>query len=449
METFASGVSLGLAALVGVSSAAGAGPWTSLRVVALAQDPAHSEPEQEPKPVASPPDDPKKLEDLQKALDALRRAHDAEIADLRDEIDKLAEESAESRRKAATPSQQTLSVFNPAITAFGNFLYRSDDSPVYVDDDPAGPRIDDRFSFREAELDIRAPIDPWADGVLIASFEAETPGEFSTGIEEGYVVLKKLPFLDSAPAGLKLKLGRFRPAFGRFNTLHLHDLPAPTYPLALRTFLGPEGFSADGISAQFFLPCPGPDDVLDATLQVVDGGEIAVSPDGDPSDLATLAHVKWFRDLAPGRDLEIGASAWSSNAENQLYGLDATYRWKPYVAGEWKSFLVGAEVFQADLGAGGFAPHPGGFDLWTQYQLDRNLYVGARYGRADDLVDDALDTETYGAFLTYYTTEFLRFRVGLEHTESYVAALDGVDTAYFEMNFVYGSHPAEPYWVNR
>jgi hypothetical protein len=222
-----------------------------------------------------------------------------------------------------------------------------------------------------------------------------------------------------------------------------------TYPLAVRNFLGPEGFSADGVSGEFFLPSPSEKDVLDATIQLVDGGNVPVAPSPDSSDLATDAHLKWFRDLTSGQDLEVGASAWSSNAENQLYGLDATYRWKPYVAGEWKSFLVGVELFQADLHDGVHAPHPNGMDVWTQYQLDRNLYVGARYGQAEDLTNESLVTRMVGAYLTYYTTEFLRFRLGLEHQTSDVAILDGVDSAFLEMNFIYGSHPAEPYWVNR
>ena len=409
------------------------------------QDPA-PKPAQEQQPQES---SKPTLEDLERKIAELKHQHDTEITDLRDEIDKLQEDAAAARIRSQTPSQQTLSVFNPAITVFGNFLYRNDDRPVFVGDDPTAARVDDRFNLREAEVDFRAPIDPWADGVLITTFEAETPDQFNASIEEGYVLLKKLPFLDSAPGGLKIEIGRFRPTFGRFNTVHLHDLPQMTYPRALQTFLGPEGFIADGISGEFFLPSPSSKDVIDATIQLVDGGNLPVAPDQDSSNLATVGHLKWFRDLVPGQDLEIGTSAWSSNAENQLYGLDATYRWKPYVAGEWNSFLVGAEFFQADLSDGRHDPHPNGFGVWSQYQIDRNLYVGARYGQADDLFDESLVTRTVGAYVTYYTTEFLRFRLGLEHTKSDVATLDGLDTAFLELNFIYGSHPAEPYWVNK
>jgi len=392
---------------------------------------------------------PATVQELEQRLQKLKDAYDFEFEDLREQIEALEDEVSAARARAQVPAQQSAAVFNPGLTVFGNFLARMDDRPVFLDDVPGAGRVDDGFSLREVELDFRAPIDPWADGIVIASFGAEQPGEYAADIEEGYVTLKKLPLFDSAPGGLKIKAGRFRPSFGRFNTIHLHDLPQVSYPRALRTFLGSEGFVADGLSGQFFLPSPSENDVIDATLQVLDGGNIAVAPGSTASDLATLGRVKWFRDLAPGNDLEVGVSGWSSNAGSRLWGLDATYRWKPYVAGEWKSFLIGIEAFQADLDNPALASRPAGVDLWSQYQLSRNLYVGARYDWTEELLDASLKSSTAGAFLTYYTTEFLRFRLGYEHTESDVPALDGLDSIFLEINFIYGSHPAEPYWVNR
>jgi hypothetical protein len=379
----------------------------------------------------------------------MQKSHDEEIKELRNEIDDMADESAKASSKSQTSQTQSASAFNPGITVFGNFLGRLDSKPVYLDDDPTNARIDNTFLLREVELDFRAAIDPWADGVVIGTFEQDTPGEFTTGIEEGYVLLKKLPFIDDAPGGLKLKVGRFRPSFGRFNTIHLHDLPEVSYPRALQNFLGPEGFIADGMSGQFFLPSPSDKDTLDATIQVLNGGNIAVDPHSDAQDVAGLGHLKWFRDLAPGHDLELGVSAWSSGGAHQLYGMDATYRWKPYVAGEWKSFLLGGEVYQAVLDDQALAPHPFGFDVWSQYQLAQNLYFGVRYDWLQELQNESQITQTFGAFLTYYTTEFLRFRLGFEHTESDVATLNGLNSGFLELNFVYGSHPSEPYWVNK
>jgi hypothetical protein len=420
------------------------------RIAAQQNDTTTNQPKPQTQPASPQPQQaPPTVEQLQKRIDDLEKTHEQEMKDLRDELDDMADEAAKARAKSQTPQTQSASAFNPGITVFGNFLGRVDSKAVFFDDDPTQPRVDDSFLLREVELDFRAAIDPWADGVVIGTFEQTAPGEFTTGIEEGYVLMKKLPFLDEAPAGLKLKVGRFRPSFGRFNTIHLHDLPEVSYPRALQNFLGPEGFIADGVSGEFFLPSPSDKDTLDATIQVISGGNIAVDPSSQLSDVAGVGHVKWFRDLAPGHDLELGVSAWSSGSAHQLYGLDATYRWKPYVAGEWKSFLVGGELYQANLDDQALAPHPFGFDVWSQYQLAQNLYFGVRYDWLEELQNESEKTQTIGAFLTYYTTEFLRFRLGYEHTESDVANLDGLNSVFFELNFVYGSHPTEPYWVNR
>jgi len=371
-----------------------------------------------------------------------------ELDDLRFRVDTLEDELAKERAQKTT-APQSASVFNPGITVFGNILSRVDDQPVFLDDDPTQPRVDDRTHLREVEVDFRAAIDPWADGVVIASFDSDVPGEFSAGIEEGYVVLKKLPLLDSAPAGLKLKIGRFRPEFGRFNYIHQHDLPQPTYPRALGTFFGPEGFVQDGVSGQFFLPSGSENSTLEATVQLLDGGGLPLAESVPGSQVATLAHLKWFRDLTDSTNMELGASGYESDSAHQILGLDGSWKWKPLSGGEWRSLLIGGELFASHLDDPALGDDPQGYYAWTQYQFDQNLYLGLRYDHAEDLNDASLHTATTGAYLTYYTTEFLRFRVGLEHTDSDVAELDGLNTAELEINFVYGSHPVEPYWVNR
>ncbi len=379
------------------------------------------------------------------------KQHDAleqEIDDLNFRVEALEDELAKERA-ARSSAPLSASVFNPGITVFGNFLGRWDDQPVFLEDDPMEERIDDRFNLREVELDLRAAIDPWADGVVIGTFESEVPNEFESEIEEGYFVLKKLPVLDSAPGGLKLKAGRFRPEFGRFNYIHLHDLPQPTYPRALGTFLGEEGFIQNGLSGQFFLPLPGERASLEAIVQVLDGGNLPLAENLEGNEIATLGHLKYFRDLSQGSNVELGLSAYEGDSDHQLLGVDATYKWKPYASGEWRSLLVGGELFASALDDPTLGDDPLGYYLWSQYQFDRKTYLGVRYDHAEELEDDTQETDTVGTYLTYYTTEFLRFRFVLEHTESDVDELDGLNTAALELNMVFGSHPVEPYWVNK
>ncbi len=407
---------------------------------AVAQQGGESSVPQQPQQEVTP-------QELARRIEELERKQKAELLDLQDQIDSL-EEELEKARKAATPPQQGVNAFNPQITVFGNFLARADDQHVFLDGDPTADRIDDTMSLREAEIDFRAAIDPWADGVLILSSEAEVPGEFDTGVEEGYFVLKKLPLLDSAPGGLKLKIGRFRPAFGTFNKIHLHDLPSTHYPNSFATFLGEDGYIQDGISGQFFLPPPSASSTLEGTLELLGGGDLPLAEDARSSELAGLGHVEWFNELTDAHSLALGASGWTEGSDRSIFGLDATWKWKPHEAGEWNSFLLGGEVFASDVDDGS-SDDATGFFGWAQYQLDRNTYVGVRYDQAEELEDSSLVTQTYSTYLTYYTTEFLRFRVGLEHADSDVELEDDRNSAFLELNFVFGSHPVEPYWVNR
>jgi len=387
-------------------------------------------------------------QELSKRLAELERRQREETEDLRFQIESLDQELDRARKAAAQPPAQSPSVFNPGITVFGNFLARSDDQPVYLEGDPDEERIDDTLNLREVEVDLRAAIDPWADGVLILAAEAEVPGEYETGVEEGYVTLKKLPLFDSAPGGLKLKAGRFRPSFGRFNKIHLHDLPSVDYPRSLATFLGEEGYIQNGFSGQFFLPQPSQSSTLEATLELLGGGDLPLSEDASASELAGLAHVGWFNELSEAHSLDLGASGWTEGSDRSLFGLDATWKWKPHIAGEWRSILVGGELYASDVQEDE-RDDASGFFGWAQYQFSRNTYLGVRYDRSQELEDSSQVTNTYSTYLTYYTTEFLRFRLGLEHAESDVELLDGRNTAFLELNFVFGSHPVEPYWVNR
>jgi hypothetical protein len=421
------------------------------------------------------------LRALEERIEAMERKHEEEMRALRTEIERLrdanaatttvvegqtsgpAGDSGQATEESSMPPSEVagggssgsslMNALNPAITVFGNFTGRIDTDTVTNDE---GDNVDDRFNLREVGIDFRAAIDPWADGTVVVALESESPGEYEVTVEEGYATLKALPGLESVPLGLRLSAGRFRPEFGRMNQIHTHDLPQTTRPRSLKTFLGEEGFVENGIKAEAYIPTPGESNSLAASLAVLNGGSIAVGEDNDGEDMAYLGHLEWFWDLGRGHDLEIGSSIYSGKADEagdldtRLYGGDVTYSWKPYRQGRFRSFLLGAELYVADNEeVGGGDSNPLGYYVWSQYQLDRNNYLGVRYDFTEQLDDEDAETDSYAAFWTHYTTEFLRLRVGYEYSESDVPELDELGTAWFELNFVFGSHPVEPYWVNR
>lgn len=415
------------------------------------------------------------LQALRNQIESMRAEYEKRLKELEAQVVDLqaqmlrAGPEPEAAPAAAAPAavQVTPGVLNPAIGVVGNFLARADDQKIYTED---GSRIDNKLSLREVEIDFRAAVDPYADAVLIVALGADVPGHFSADVEEGYVNLKKLPFLDRPPLGLKLKAGRFRPSFGKNNILHTHDLPQSFRPLPVQEFMGEEGFIQSGLSGNFFLPTPWDQkSSLDLTMQVLTGGDVALSPD-QHSRNSYLGHLRWFKTLGESHNLELGWSSYYHPSGNQVseadfHGLDLTYRWKPLRRGESRSLLLGGEMmfarkaypgamepFEVASALEGTLPGQGkplGYTLFGQWQFDLRKYAGVRWDQTDVLYNPALQRRSVTPYFSYYFSEFLRFRLNYEHRWSDLYTEDKRDSVFAELNFVFGAHPPEPFWVNK
>lgn len=410
------------------------------------------------------------------AIESLKR----QLGEMQQQMQKMAEriEQLEREKMAASepppqpaqPAVQSIpGALNPAISVIGNFVGRADSKRVVNGD---GDRISNKMNFREAEIDMRVPIDPYADGVLITSLESETPGKFSASVEEGYVNIKKLPFLDEPPLGLKLKVGRFRPTFGKFNILHTHDLPTTFRSLPTAEFMGEDGFIQNGISGNFFIPTPwDANSSLDATMEILNGGDVAISSDARSRN-SYLGHLRWYRTFENGHDLELGWSSYFHPAGNQIrsadfHGVDFMYRWKPYRLGEYRSFLFGGEWMLAGhayprasepaevaraislRGLSSGSGRPFGYSLFGQWQFNQRVYAGLRWDDTTTLFDPGLVRRSVTPYVSYYFTEFLRARLNYERRWSDLFTENNRNSVFFELNWVFGAHPPEPFWVNK
>jgi hypothetical protein len=417
---------------------------------------------------------PSNIEALRAEIAAIKAEYENRIKQLESRLEELqtqmlrnAPEPAASIQPAPSPAPViTAGALNPAIAVAGNIVGRADSQHVYGD---SGTRIDNKIILREAEIDMRVPVDPYADGVLITALESDSPGQFSVGVEEGYVGIKKLPFLDRTPLGLKIKAGRFRPIFGNINVLHTHDLPQTFRPLAVQEFLGPEGFVQDGVSSNIFIPTPWENSSFDLTLDALTGGEIAFSPNPD-SRMSYLGHLRYFGTFKNSHNLQIGWSSYyhpkgNGIQEGDIHDIDFLYRWKPARQGLWKSFLLGGEyifgrraypdaaespdVKRAIAGLQPGSGKPSGYYVFSQYQFNERTYAGVRWDKTDVLFNPALKRQGITPYISYYFSEFLRFRLNYEHRWSDLFTEDNRSSVYAELNFVFGSHPPEPFWVNK
>ena len=362
---------------------------------------AHAE---EPPP-PPPPTEAARIAELEARLAAL------EAARVQAEQDALMRDAEAMAAPEGPPPPQasaraSFNAMNPGIIVFGDLVGQ-------VGVDPDGLMPGSTMYVRSLELELRADVDPFAKAAVMIAFEQEPPpleggpGEgFGGGPEELYIDLVALPLHLSARAG------KFRVPFGIINRIHPHDLPWTDAP----ELLGDEGYNDTGVSLGWLLP-------LGPAALTLTGGAFAGDPfdeEGARASIAGLGRVELF--VGSGHvDVAVGASGLKE-LNGQILGADVTFRWRPnqrrsvVLMGEWVEGV-------------GYAA--------LQVQPARNVYVGFRE-------DIAADTLKHNLFLTYYTSEFLRFRVGGGYSPA-----TGTVEALAQLTFVWGSHPVEPWWVNR
>lgn len=433
--------------------------WASLLSLAFALPPeASSAPLTQESDEPTAQDQEPTLRDLQRQIDELRQR--LESRDSQDDLEALLEESdaAAAEQEAAPESEardalgllpQALNTFNPRLTVFGDMLASFSASEAEREED-------DRFSLREVEIDFRADIDPFAKGVVIAAFEEEEPGEYEAVIEEGYVDFVALP------ANFHVRAGKFLQDFGRINLLHLHDLPFPEAPLPIQDFFGEEGLNEAAVMVDWLAQ----DAPVRLGATILNGSNEAILAGPESEDFAYLGRVELFDDISEHTTIAGGGSfLWgrgeTKERETILVGADLMYKYRP---SDYQSFVIQGEVFYLDrqvtneAGPRAETTHHGfGSYVYAQYQPAKNWYLGTRWDTSN-YFEQTEDFKRWqlGVYVSYYTTEFLRLRLGYEHEERDFdprgpdpSPIPDLDRVLLELTFVFGSHPAEPYWVNR
>src|SRR6185369_5960816 len=233
-----------------------------------------------------------------------------------------AAQPAESQAAAAgapsypTPDNTTLGgatgqakALNPDISVIGDFIGDAGHNPY-----SAFPSM----SMHEAEVAFQSVVDPYARADFFLSF-----GEEGVNLEEGYLTLTALPHSFVA------KVGKMRAAFGKVNTLHNHVLPWADRPLMTYNLVGGEdGINDAGVSVQRILPAP-KWLFLEGTAQMFRGDSADVFTAPNKNDLSVVGHLRGYHDLTDNTN---------------LYGVDATLRWKPLQRAIYHSFIARAEA---------------------------------------------------------------------------------------------------------
>jgi len=320
-------------------------------------------------------------------------------------------------------------VFNPDISVVGNFLGAAGGNPI---------RPVPALELSEAEAGFQAVIDPYARGDIFLAFGPE-----GVELEEAYLTFTSLPF------GLVAKAGKMRAAFGRVNTFHAHNLPWTDRPLVTENLLGgEEGISDSGVSLSRILPAP-KNIFLEGTAQLYRGESADVFAPERRGDLTLLGRLRGYGDLSESTNVEMGFSYARGKNENgsdfltQLYGLDATLRWKPLRRAIYRSFLLRTELVWSHREEPALTQRAFGLYTAGEYRLNRRWTAGARYDRSGRARDASLTDRGFSALLTYWPSEFSQLR-GQYRFGRYAEGRDAHEFR-FQLLFSMGAHGAHPF----
>ena len=368
------------------------------------------------------------IEQLRKEFEALQQQYGQRLSAL------------EARLGAATvplygTASATSKIFNPDVAVIGNFLGAAGRNTV--NPSPA-------LEMPESEASFQAIVDPYARADFFMAF-----GEEGVDLEEGFLTFPAIP------GGLLVKVGKMRAAFGKVNTLHRHMVPWTDRPLVTSNLVGgEEGIADAGLSVARLITNPWI--FLEATGQVYRGDSSDVFQSHTRGDLSYVGRLRAYQDLTDDTNVDLGASwARGHNAAGvvgdvdagrfttDLWGVDATVRWRPLQQAIYHSFLGRSElVWSRREQPGGLRP-AFGYYVSGDYQIARRWFAGARYDRSDRAAEAGMHDSGQSLLLTFWPSEFSQVRGQYRRTR--YGEGPTANELLFQFQFSIGAHGAHSF----
>jgi hypothetical protein len=304
-------------------------------------------------------------------------------------------------------------------------------------------------SLEEAEVVFTAGVDPYLKAdAIVAVEDASDEGEegFEVDLEEVYVTGLFLP------RGFGLRAGKMFLPFGRHNLLHRHQFPFIDAALVNERAFGREGLNEPAVELSYLLPVGWFSQLVGA---VGDGRNGELFAGGRRQDLAFLGHFKNLWDLSAAATLELGASALygrrGEDASSAVYGLNATYKYRPVRRAIYRAFELQAEWLLRDRdplsgegdgedGEEGIAGDLAGAYVHARWQVARRLWLQGRYDRVEH---DGPREDRWSFLVAFVPSDFSALR--LEYASLDPLRGDRDHQLLAQLNFTIGSHPAHAY----
>lgn len=386
----------------------------------------------------------RRIAGLEAQIDSLRRLMARLAADRRDTTTASGELAAlRARARALAPQTQADSAPEEGFTLRSRSLNQLNPELSATADVRAralrpGPQRDN-VEIREFAIGLQAPLDPYTNTKIFASFGDHVE------IEEGYA------YWTGLPGGIRLDVGRFRQQAGELNRWHLHAVPGTEFPLVITEYFGHHGLVANGVSLYATLPVSSPGHGVHevwAQGSLADNGTLFGT---GGAGLSALAHINNFWQLSRSTYIQLGATVLygenpDSNVATRVFGGDVRFTWRPPERALYRSFTVRGEGFAVRRRTGGLGDTRYGGYAGAELQLSRRLYVGGRVD-AVQLLDGATHLWQTAGYATWWQSEWVFGRIEWQHLS--VPGLQGTrdhtDRVVLQLVWSVGPHKHEAY----
>ena len=377
------------------------------------------------------------VEELKQRMEEMTRQHEAEIQDLKSQLDLLRNiaeknppapggESSSDTQTAAGDDETSLyetiraKVKKPlekdslakgldldASVVIDTFYYHddTDEGMAHVKDEILGfghshgadedhhhSEVENGFNLRHIELGLSAAVDPFFRAWTTLAIE-----DGNSEIEEAVIQTTNLPY-DCTLSG-----GKFLSGIGRINWQHSHNWDFFDQPLVYELMLGPHGLQEKGVQLTWLAPAPfyllfGAEALNGENEKMFQKVEAEELTNKDGPRLWT-GFVKFGPDLGPRHAMQMGISYTNGyhqeahdgdgdgsddhwlKGRNDLWGADLVYKFNAQKAHGFGDFVLQGEYFyrKKDLEV---AQHDLIQALTGRDRIDRQdgYYVQALYG---------------------------------------------------------------------
>jgi hypothetical protein len=190
---------------------------------------------------------------------------------------------------------------------------------------------------------------------------------------------------------------------------------------------GEDGIDDAGVSVARIIPAP-KGIFLEATGQVFRGDSGDLFQTDQRSDVSTVEHLRFYKDInestnidiggsfSRGHHLDLGNNGLNTDFLTFLYGTDVTLRWKPLRRSIYHSFIGRGEFIWSQRQQFPQEQRAFGFYTAADYQLGRRWFLGGRYDRSGRAQFANLTDWGSSLVLTYWPSEFSQIRGQYEYT---------------------------------